>query len=70
MESTCEGSVIPGLLAARGEEQHTNTVRISVVKDQSIKTKISAFGTALPTSQYREAITLVKPIHTHEHYMQ
>ena len=40
-----------GLLAARGEEQ-TNTVRISVSKDQSIEIKISAFGTTLPTSQH------------------
>ena len=43
-------------------EQHTNTVRISVVKDQSIEIKISAFGTALPTNITVQGSTL---IHTH-----
>ena len=64
VESTCEGSVIPGLCAARGEEQHTHTVRISVINDQSTEIKISALGTALPTN-----ITAQRNNHSHHTYI-
>ena len=65
VESTCEGSVMPGgLCAARAKEQHTNTVRISVMKDKSIEIKISVFGSALPTN-----ITAQRNNHSHHTHL-
>ena len=51
VESTCERAVVPGGVCAPGaKEQHTSTIRISAVKDQSTEIKISAFGTTHPTN--------------------
>ena len=47
--------MIPGLCAARGEEQHTNTVRISVIKDQSTEIKRSEHLT-FPIKTYWNAV--------------
>ena len=58
---------MPGGLCAAGAKEQTNTVRISVMKDQSKEIKTSkAIGAVLPTNITAQRNNHHTHIHTHK----